>query len=157
MYSELGFRLAMPFKGRIEGNVFICPASHMKMHRDFKCLVNEEQKETILMMKEIYAKNPTKDAIKWYSKKFQKVLTALGIEDRVFHSIRHTFGVRRCIETNNIWQVRDEMGHENVAVTERYTRIFRTDLEAHFPKLLKATKVTTTKVTSNLMSEVSRA
>ena len=157
MYYELGFRLSMPFKGRIEDNVFICPARHMKMHRDFKCIVNDEQKDTILMMQEIYAKNPTSDAIKWYSKKFAKVLTALNIKGRVFHSIRHTFGVRRCIETGNLWQVRDEMGHEKVSVTERYTRVYRPDLEAHFPKLIKATKDTTPKDTFNHLQGVSRA
>jgi integrase len=157
MYYELGFRLSMPFKGRIEGNVFICPANVMKMHRDFKCIVNQEQKDTILMMQQLYADNPTKDAIKWYSKKFAKVLKALGIECRVFHSIRHTFGLRRCIQGINLWQVRDEMGHDKLASTEIYTRVFRPDIEAHFPKLIKATKDTTPKDTLERLQGVPRA
>jgi integrase len=146
MYFDLGFRLSMPFHGVIEDNKFTVDAKYMKNHRTFKCLVNDEQKDTILMMQELYSKNPTRDARMWYSKKFSKVLKALGIENRWFHCIRHTFGVRRVIETGNLWQVRDEMAHESVNVTERYTRVFRTDLEADFPSLMKSTKVKDPKV-----------
>ena len=157
MYFETGFRLSMPFNATIEGNVFQVDAEHMKNHRTFKCLLSDESKDTILMMQELYAENPTKDAIKWYSKKFSKVLKELGIKNRWFHCMRHTFGVRRCIQTGNLWLVRDEMGHESVSVTERYTRIFRTDLEAHFPSLIKGTKDNDTKDKFNTLQAGSRA
>ena len=60
----------------------------------------------------------------------------IGILDKYFHCLRHSFGARRIIETNgNIHLVRDEMGHSSVTVTERYTKLNRKRLLDDFPSL----------------------
>ena len=55
---------------------------------------------------------------------FKKVIRACSIDDsKVFHSLRHSYGMRRIIELNgNITKLRDEMGHSSVKVTEMYSK-----------------------------------
>ena len=55
---------------------------------------------------------------------FKKVLRSIGIDDsKKFHSLRHSFGMRRIIELQgNITKLRDEMGHSSVKVTEVYSK-----------------------------------
>ena len=66
----------------------------------------------------------------------------IGVLDKHFHCIRHSFGARRIIETNgNIQLVRDEMGHSSVIVTERYTRLNRKRIIEDFPSLAEKIKL----------------
>ena len=76
------------------------------------------------------------DSIKWYSKKFKQGLVQIGVVNKHYHCLRHSFGARRIIETNgNIHLVRDEMGHSSVTVTERYTKLNRRRILDDFPSL----------------------
>ena len=78
----------------------------------------------------------TEDHIKWYSKKFKKGLLKIGILDKHFHCLRHSFGARRIIETNgNIHQVMREMGHSNTQTTMRYLRFPEQRRLDDFPSL----------------------
>jgi len=66
----------------------------------------------------------------------------IGVLDKHFHCLRHSFGARRIIETNgNIHLVRDEMGHSSVIVTERYTRLNRKRIVEDFPSLAEKIKL----------------
>ena len=97
---------------------------------------NKEQTETINILQAHYQDNPSTDSIKWYSKKSKKGLLKIGILNKHFHCLRHSFGTRRILETNgNIHLVRDEMGHSSVTVTERYTRLNRKRVMEDFPSL----------------------
>ena len=99
-------------------------------------------KDAIAKIQSIWQQHPTEDAIKWYSKKFKKALMGIGILNRHFHCIRHSYGARRILETNgNIYQVRDEMGHSSVSITERYAKLDRKRVEHDFPSIHKASKI----------------
>jgi site-specific recombinase XerD len=142
LHWDTGMRLSESFVGEIRGEWYTIPAERAKNHRERSIRVNAKQIETILMIQSQWAENPTVDSIKWYSKKFKKALKLVGIEDRHFHCLRHSFGVRRILETNgNIHLVRDEMGHESVVVTEKYTRFDRKEIERDFPSLSRSSKV----------------
>ena len=69
-------------------------------------------------------KGSTESHIKYYSKMLKKVMKANGINKRkVFHSFRHSFGMRRIIQLNgNITRLRDELGHHSVVMTEIYSK-----------------------------------
>lgn len=74
----------------------------------------------------------------YLSHQFTKYKRLAGIEGKkTFHSFRHTFAVRKLLETRNIYTVRDLLGHSSVIVTEIYTKmpidflkeVFQTDTE----------------------------
>ena len=120
--------------------------------------------ETIELLQLFHQNNPTLDSIKWYSKKFKKGLLKVGVLDKHFHCMRHSFGARRIIETNgNIHLVRDEMGHSSVTVTERYTRLNRKRIVEDFPSLadkiynqINGIKDTIIKDTSQYLKPINR-
>jgi len=136
LYWETGLRLSETFIGVINGNWLDIPADKSKNHKARSIQINREQIETIELLQLFHKNNPTLDSIKWYSKKFKKGLLKVGVLDKHFHCMRHSFGARRIIETNgNIHLVRDEMGHSSVTVTERYTRLNRKRVVEDFPSL----------------------
>jgi len=138
LYWETGLRLSESFIGVINGNWLDIPADKSKNHKERSIKLNKEQTETINILQSHYQENPSIDSIKWYSKKFKKGLLKIGILNKHFHCLRHSFGTRRILETNgNIHLVRDEMGHSSVTVTERYTRLNRKRVMEDFPSSYK--------------------
>ena len=142
LYWETGMRLSEGFYGVINGNWLDVPHHLSKNGKKRSIRINEEQKEIINMLQAIWKNSgATEDHIKWYSKKFKKGLLKIGVLDKHFHCMRHSFGARRIIETNgNIHLVRDEMGHSSVIVTERYTRLNRKRIIEDFPTLAEKIK-----------------
>ena len=55
-----------------------------------------------------------------------------------FHCLRHTFAVRRYLQTRDIYQVKQEMGHSSVTTTEIYAKFSLRRLEMDFPSLVKS-------------------
>ena len=58
------------------------------------------------------------------------------------HCLRHTFAVRRYLQTRDIYRVKMELGHASVTTTEIYTKISLMLLESDFPSLVKKVKMT---------------
>ena len=82
-------------------------------------------------------------AIRQYSRNFRKACDVIGVrKDISFHSLRHTFACIRRLQTNgNMALVRDELGHKNIATTERYCNIPIKRLQDDFPTYATAEKV----------------
>jgi len=136
LHWETGMRLRESFIGSINGEWYDIPPDGAKTHQERSIQLNQEQIETIQIVQEHWQEKPTIDRIKWYSKKFKRALKAAGINDRYFHGLRHSFGVRRIHETNgNLTQVRDEMGHKYATQTEDYSRIPANRVKQDFPSL----------------------
>ena len=94
-----------------------------------------EQALTIQEMQRIYKQKPTIDHIKNYSKVFKKALRHLDIgEEKHLHSMRHSYALRRRLETNgNFTIVAKEMGHNEVECTLKYQRCDERKLMDDFP------------------------
>ncbi|MDD5230352.1 MAG: tyrosine-type recombinase/integrase [Candidatus Marinimicrobia bacterium] len=60
---------------------------------------------------------------------FSKACHQAGMAGKTLHALRHTFALRKLIETNNIQLVKELLGHSSVTVTEIYTA-FPTDFLA---------------------------
>ena len=135
LYWDLGFRLSEPFLSRIEGNYLSIPK--IKNGKARKIRINEEQRLIIEEMQENYAKKPTRDHIMNYSKVFKKALRHCEIdESKHFHSLRHSYWLRRRIETNgNLQKVMVEMGHCDYKTTLKYQRCEEHLLADDFPSL----------------------
>jgi integrase len=70
------------------------------------------------------------------SKVFKKALRSIGAsEDKHFHSLRHTFAVRRIVENVPIYKIKKMMGHSSVTTTEIYAEMELKRLSHDFPTL----------------------
>ena len=157
LYWDTGLRLSEAFIGSINGNWLDISADMSKNHRQRSIMLNRKQIETVQILHELHGKNPNRDVIKWYSKKFKKGLLKIGIKDKHFHCLRHSFGARRIIETNgNIHLVRDEMGHSSVTVTERYTHLNRKRILDDFPSLKSSLKIPKTTIRDTLFRDTGK-
>ena len=56
------------------------------------------------------------------------------------HCLRHTFAVRRYLQTRDIYLVKQELGHQSVVTTEIYAKFSLRRLENDFPSLVNSTK-----------------
>ena len=73
------------------------------------------------------------------SKTFLKAIREINGEKTKFHfhCLRHTFAVRRYLQTRDIYQVKQEMGHSSVTTTEIYAKFSLRRLEMDFTSLVK--------------------
>jgi len=135
LYWDLGVRLQEPFFSTIRGNYLCIPKDMAKNRFARNVRITQEQALTIQEMQRIYKQKPTIDHIKNYSKVFKKALRHCDIdESKHFHSLRHSYALRRRLETNGNYQsVAKEMGHKRSEVTEKYQRCDERKLMDDFP------------------------
>ena len=53
---------------------------------------------------------------------FSDTCNKAGLKGKTLHCLRHTFALRKLMETNNISLVKELLGHSSVQVTEIYTQ-----------------------------------
>ncbi len=145
LYGETGMRLSEGFYGILtedENGIWLAiPNEHSKSKKGRTIELNEEQRDTIVMMQRLWYENDCKKLhIKYYSRMFRKVCDKLEIpKNKSFHSLRHMFGKRMVTITGNIYKVSGLMGHSSVKVTEdSYVKGFdRKSTLRDFPSLKK--------------------
>ena len=140
-YRETGCRLSEPFIGKLDDNWLIISGAGTKQRKDTelqlsdKCLgVFDEMKEK---MNQFNGKpeNWTSNLSKTFLKAIREVE---GINTKYhFHCLRHTFAVRRYLQTRDIYLVKKEMGHASVTTTEIYANFSVRRLQKDFPSLVK--------------------
>ena len=101
-------------------------------------LNNENLRLCITMRKHLEVFNGTVES--WtqnLSKTFLKAMREIDGEDTKYHlhCLRHTFAVRRYLQTKDIYLVKQEMGHASVTTTEIYAKFSLRRLEMDFPTL----------------------
>ena len=135
-YRETGCRLSEPFYAIGNGNWIVIPAEYTKQKVEKEVELTDE---LIRIWREMQSRfDSTKfkpeNFIHRYSKEFKKACRAIGIENH-FHDLRHTFAVRRWLQTGDIYLVKEEMGHSSVTTTEKYAKFSRKRLAVDFPSL----------------------
>ena len=143
-YLYTGARMSEPFLGEVRGRWLIIPPNESKSHKKRVIKLTSEQVTIVEEMRERV--NNSKNrlwAIRSYSKMFKKTCRIIGLRDDIhLHSLRHTFGCMRRLQTNgNMILVRDEMGHTNLRTTERYSEIPLELLQDDFPELAKSVEI----------------
>ena len=140
-YRETGCRLSEPFIGKLDDNWLIISGAGTKQRKDTelqlsdKCLrVYDEMKEK---MNQFNGKPEN-----WTSNLSKTFLNAIREVDGMntkyhFHCLRHTFAVRRYLQTRDIYLVKKEMGHASVTTTEIYANFSMRRLQKDFPNLVK--------------------
>ena len=80
------------------------------------------------------------------SKMFKKALRFIGADEgKHFHSLRHTFAVRRLIQGTSIYELKLLMGHSSVTTTEVYSNMNLKRVSQDFPTIV-STYVNETKI-----------
>ena len=141
LYWDLGIRLSEGFKGTLKNNYLEIPEEVAKNGVLRKVFLTPAQARTIRKMQEMWiAKGRSKWHIREYSKVFKKALRHCGIDDaKHFHCLRHSFGVRRRIETNgNVLKIQAEMGHKHIDSTQKYIKCDDRQLKYDFPSYRKS-------------------
>tara|TARA_Y100000031_G_scaffold24860_1_gene26687 strand:+ start:24 stop:1157 length:1134 start_codon:yes stop_codon:yes gene_type:complete len=142
-YMATGMRRAEPFFGHMEGSWLVIPEEHTKGKKEKEIHLTPDMIEVWKEMMEMKSDWKTR-GYKLYNlfgkitKKFKWTIREAGIDDKHhLHNTRHTFAVRKYLETNDIYSVKSELGHSSVTVTEMYTEFKQSRLKSDFPSLNK--------------------
>jgi len=137
-YRETGCRLREPLISRLDGEWLDIPnLSKGKKPRSIQ--LNGSLRAIYLEMMDWYENgygSTLKDASIHISKKFKSSLRCIGVdESKKFHSLRHTFAVRRIVEQVPIFKIQKMMGHSSIVTTEGYLKLELKRLERDFPSV----------------------
>ena len=141
-YRETGLRLRETFISTLDGNWLDIP-NLSKGKRPRSIELNKSLIEIYNELMAWYEDCGLTDHGEHLSKKFKKSLRSIGAsEDKHFHSLRHTFAVRRIVENVPIYKIQKMMGHSSVTTTEVYAKMELKRLKRDFPTLVsKYTKL----------------
>ena len=145
-YRDTGCRRSEPFLGELHGDWLLIGGDETKQRMDKGLSLNHINLERITEMRaflESY-KGTLDSWIGNLSKTFLKAMREIDGQDTKYHlhCLRHTFAVRRYLQTRDIYLVKQELGHSSVVTTEIYAKFSLRRLEADFPSLVNSTKNT---------------
>ena len=140
-----GLRVASAFQGHMEGTWLVIPADapYNKSKRELEINLAPTLHKIWLEMMELKAEWKERgfqfrNLTGKISKQFKHAIRECGINDsQHLHNTRHTFAVRTWLKTNNIYMVKEQLGHSSVAVTEGYAEHKRSRIAGDFPSLTK--------------------
>ena len=141
-YLTTGCRKAEPFLGHIDGNWLIVETDESKTKNVRQIRINPEQMVILKEMKrrhDEHVENGMKSYthIDRYNKMLTKALKSINKGDtHTLHCLRHTFAVRKYLQTRDIYLVKKELGHTSVVMTEKYANFDTRKLEEDFPSLV---------------------
>ena len=143
-YRETGCRVSEPFIGDLDGNWLLISANKTKQRADKELRLNAECLRLCIEMRS-YVEKYEGTVESWtqnLSKTFLKVMREIDGKDTKYHlhCLRHTFAVRRYLQTRDIYLVKQEMGHASVTTTEIYAQFSLRRLEMDFPSLVELTE-----------------
>ena len=144
-YLATGLRRSAPFFGHMEGNWLVIPADapYNKSKRELE--VNLDSTLHKIWLEMIDVKQQWEDQGRLFdsltgklTKTFKSAIRECGINDsQHLHNTRHTFAVREWLRTNNIYMVKEQLGHSSVTVSEGYMKHKRSRIAADHPSLMK--------------------
>ena len=137
-YRETGCRLREPFISKLDGDWLDIPnLSKGKKPRSIQ--LTESLKAIHLELIDWYENgygSTLKDPAINISKTFKKALRDISAdESKKFHSLRHTFAVRRIVEQVPVFKIQKMMGHSSIVTTEGYLKLELKRLERDFPSV----------------------
>jgi len=145
-YRDTGCRLSEPFYSDLDGAFMTIHAESAKGRRSRHIELSKANRKVLSSMKSRFHisehagsyKNGRKRVSKtheigYISKSFLAACRKAEIKGKKFHSLRHTFAVRKYLETRDIYEVSRLLGHTSVIVTEIYAKFDIRKLEQDFP------------------------
>ncbi len=142
-YIATGVRRAEPFFGYLDGEWLIIPEEHTKAKKEKEIHLTPELLciwQEMMTMKAEWVKQgfSLDNLFGKVTKLFKVAVRDAGLDDGYhLHNTRHTFAVRRYLQTGDIYCVKQDLGHSSVMVTEMYAEYKSSRLESDFPILTK--------------------
>ena len=139
-YRETGCRASEPFIGELDGNWLLISGDKTKQRIDKELRLSDENVRLFVEMRnDLELFHGTTES--WQgnlSKTFLKAMRVVDGDDTKYHlhCLRHTYAVRRYLQTRDIYLVKQEMGHASVTTTEVYAQFSLRRLEMDFPSLV---------------------
>ena len=139
-YRETGVRLKEPMMSVLEGAWIDIPnTSKTKKGRNIE--LDKPLQSIFIELKDWcesgYGSTLLDKGADHISKKFKKALRCIGADERKhFHSLRHTFAVRRLIQGSRINTLKMLMGHSSVTTTEVYSNMNLKRVAQDFPTIV---------------------
>ena len=144
-YRDTGCRRSEPFLGELHGEWLLIGGYETKQRTDKELSLSHINLERITEMRTfLESYSGTLDSwIGNLSKTFLKAMREVDGQDTKYHlhCLRHTFAVRRYLQTRDIYRVKQELGHASVVTTELYTKFSLRRLESDFPLLMNSNKI----------------
>jgi len=140
-YRETGMRLNEPMMSVLDGSWIDIPnTSKSKKGRNIKL---DTAMQSIFNEIKEWLNNGygsgLKDQGDHFSKMFKKCLRNIGAdESKHFHSLRHTFAVRRLIQGTSIYKLKLLLGHGSVTTTEVYSNMNLKRVSQDFPTIVSS-------------------
>ena len=140
-YRETGCRASEPFIGELDGNWLLISADKTKQRADKELRLNDKCLRLCNQMRDQSDKyeGTVESWTQNLSKTFLKAMRDKKVNGKDtkyhLHCLRHTFAVRRYLQTRDIYLVKQEMGHASVTTTEIYAQFSLRRLEMDFPSL----------------------
>ena len=146
LYRETGMRLREPMMSALDG-VWIDIPNESKSGASRNIELDANLKSFFIEFKDWldggYGSGLV-DVGDHLSKKFKKCLREIGAdESKHFHSLRHTFAVRRLIQGTSIYDLKLMMGHSSVTTTEVYSNMNLKRIRQDFPTIVVSHRNTT--------------
>ena len=139
LYRETGMRLREPMISTLNGNWIDIPPES-KTHSTRSIELSKPLKQIFSELQDWYHSgygSRLNDPGDHFSKKFKKSLRSIGAsESKHFHSLRHTFAVRKLLMRVPIYDVKLMMGHASVTTTEIYSKMNLKRVAQDFPTLV---------------------
>ena len=144
-YRDTGCRRSEPFLGELHGDWLLIGGDETKQRMDKELSLSHTNLERITEMRAFFEsyKGTLDSWIGNLSKTFLKVMREVDGQDTKYHlhCLRHTFAVRRYLQTRDIYLVKQELGHASVVTTEIYAKFSLRRLENDFPSLMNNTRI----------------
>ena len=145
MYLTTGMRRSEPLNGSIDGSFLIVPAHLTKGNRAYEIPLNDFQVSVIQELQKardtFIDKGSSLDTFKSkIGKKFTGACKKIGIyvpRKTTLHCLRHTFAVKKYLETRDIYEVCKRLNHDSIKTTQIYSKFSWKRLEQDFPSLLR--------------------
>ena len=143
-YRDTGCRRSEPFLGELHGDWLLIGGDETKQRMDEELFLSHTNLKRITEIRAFL--EPYKSTLdSWIgnlSKTFLKAMREVDGQDTKYHlhCLRHTFAVRRYLQTRDIYLVKNELGHESVTTTEKYAKFSLRRLESDFPSLVNSIK-----------------
>lgn len=115
VYEATGMRLSELFKSKLKGDFITVEQTKGRRQRIIPIPADRIQ-DYLLATSEPYSAG-------FISRSFHDACKKSGLHGKTIHSLRHTFALRKLLETDNILLVKELLGHSSVKVTEIYTAI----------------------------------
>ena len=143
-YRDTGCRRSEPFLGELHGNWLLISGGETKQRMDKELSLSHINLERLTDMRAFFESydGTLESWIGNLSKTFLKVMREIDGKETKYHlhCLRHTFAVRRYLQTRDIYRVKQELGHASVVTTEIYAKFSLRRLEMDFPSLVGSTK-----------------